>query len=220
MSFPSRLTRKQWEALVAAVHRLCRVYWGPSGELCRDLLEESWLQPFTAVAAMMQTGTDSDLAGLRDYLGAFSDPEALCTDLEEGYVRLFVNDRGGITAPLYASCYEDDKTPQPMGAAAVRMQQLMTDLKIHLSDDVREPPDHLAIQLEVLYYLMTQAGKPIQSGGITAAEFAAEQMLPWVRSFHHRLANETRFPFFPLMTKVLLSVLQIIAALPESTLHR
>jgi len=217
MKHSSRLTRKQWESLATGVHQLCRAYWGPSAELCGELLDGSFLQPFTAIAASMETGTDSDLAGLRAYLNNFSDPEALSAHLEEGYVRLFVYARGGVAAPLYASCYEDEKNPQLMGAAAVRMQKLLSDLKIHVSDDVREPPDHLSIQLEVLYFLLTQQCEPAQpTGAAVAADFAAVQMLPWVQSFHRRLADETRFQFFPLITGVLLSVLQTIAAQSET----
>ena len=216
MNHPGQLTQKQWEALAAGIHQFCRVYWGPSDDLCREIWEGSFLEPFAAIAALMETGPDSDLGRLRAHLDAFPDPEALSAELEEGYVRLFVNDRGGIAAPLYASCYEDKKNPQLMGEAAVRMQKLLADLKIHVSDDVREPPDHLSIQLEVLYFLMTPQCEPARSGGTKApAEFAAVQMLPWIQSFHRRLADESRFPFFPLITGVLLSVLQTIAAAPE-----
>ena len=216
MSPSGRRARKQWEALAASIHQLCRVYWGPSDELCQEIWEGSFLQPLAAIAASMETGPDSDLGRLRAHLSAFSDPAALSAHLEEGYVRLFVNDHGGITAPLYASCYEDEKNPQLMGTAAVRMQKCLADLKIHLGDDVREPPDHLSIQLEALYFLMTRQCEPAQPGGTkAAAEFAAVQMLPWVQSFHRRLADDPRFPFFSLITGILLSVLQTIAALRE-----
>ena len=217
MDTTNGLSQKQWEALVTAVRQLCRVYWGPSDELCQEIWEGSFLQPFAAIAALMETGPDADLGRLCAHLEAFPDPEALSAYLEDGYVRLFVNDRGGIAAPLYASCYEDETNPQLMGEAAVRMQKLLADLKIHISDDVREPPDHLSIQLEALYFIMTQQCEPGQPGGAQAAsDFAAAQMLPWVQSFHRRLAEEPRFPFFPLITGVLLSVLQIIAGLPET----
>jgi len=217
MSHTNRLTRKQWEALATGVRQLCRVYWGPSVELCREMLEGTFFQPFGAIAGLIETGAGSDFDRLRTHLSDFSDPEALYAHLEEGYVRLFVNDRGGVAAPLYASCYEDAENPHLMGAAAVRMQKLLLDLKIHISDDVGEPPDHLSIQLEALYFLLTRQCQPAQPGGTqAAADFTANQMLPWVRSFHRRLADETRFQFFPLITGVLLSVLQTIAALPET----
>ena len=222
MSHESNLTKKQWEGLLTSVQQLCRIYWGPSEALSRQMLEKDFLQPFNAVTPLIETHADAELVELRTLLDGFSGPESLLADLEEGYVRLFINDRGGIAAPLYASCYEDEKNPHLMGKAAARMQKTLSDLKIHISDDVREPPDHLSIELEVLYFLLTQKRTPDHPKGLTAAaNFTDEQMLPWVQAFHRRLADEVRCRFYPLITSVLLSVLQAVAALPESGIrHR
>ena len=211
-----QLMRNQWDALLTSVRQLCQVFWGPSEELSRQIFEESFLQPFHAVTSLSETPAVAELAALRTFLDGFSGPESLLARLEEGYVRLFINDRGGIAASLYASCYENQKKPQLMGVAAVRMQKMLSDLDIHISDDVREPPDHLSIELEVLYFLLSQTRATDPAGALrAAADFAAGEMLPWVRVFHHRLADEVRCRFYPLITSVLLSVLQVIAMLPD-----
>ncbi len=216
MSHECQLTQKQWDDLLTSVQHLCRVYWGPSEELSKQILEEPFLQPFNSVTPLIETDTDAELVELRTLLDGFSGPDSLLAYLEEGYVRLFINDRGGMAAPLYASCYEDEKSPHLMGKAAVQMQKTLSDLKIHISDDVREPPDHLSIQLEVLYFLLTQEGMPGRSKGLTAAaNFVEERMLPWVQAFHRRLADETHCRFYPLITSVLIAVLKVIEALPE-----
>lgn len=212
----SQLTQNQWDDLLTCVQQLCQVFWGPSEELSRQMVEESFLQPFHAVPPLTETHAAAELAALRTLLDGFSGPESLLAYLEEGYVRLFINDRSGIAAPLYASCYENEKKPQLMGEAAVRMQKTLSDLDIHISGDVREPPDHLAIELEVLYFLLSPDRVPDPARVLTAAaDFAAGEMLPWVRVFHRRLADEVRCRFYPLITSVLLTVLQVIAMLPE-----
>ncbi len=221
MSHESRLTQKQWEDLLTSVRQLCQVFWGPSEEWSRLMLEESFLHPFKTVTRLIETHADVELAALRTLLDGFSGPESLLAYLEEGYVRLFINDRGGIAAPLYASCYEDEKRPQLMGEAAVRMQKTLSDLDIHISGDVREPPDHLSIELEVLYFLLTQSRATDPTQRLMAAtDFAAEGMLPWVRAFHRRLAGDVRCRFYPLITGVLLSVLEVISMFPESAIQR
>lgn len=181
------------------------------------MLEPSFLQPFEVIGSRTKTRWAADLGDVQNLLEGFSDPASLFAYLEQGYVRLFVNARGGIAAPLYASCYEDEADPHLMGDAAVRMQKTLMDLGIRISDDVGEPPDHISIELEVLYYLMNQSGRPDHRTSITqAADFAAESMIPWINTFHQRLVEEAHCRFYPLITAVLLGVLNEIAAFDHS----
>jgi TorA-specific chaperone len=180
------------------------------------MLEPSFLQPFDIVATKFKTRWTADLVDLRNILDGFSDPASLFAYLEQGYVRLFVNDRGGITAPLYASCYEDEANPHLMGDAAVQMRQTLSELGISISDDVGEPPDHLAIELEVLYYMLTQVGGPDGRISMTrAADYAADSMIPWVNAFYVRLADDVRCRFYPLITAVLLGMLHVVANIKQ-----
>jgi TorA maturation chaperone TorD len=212
MDLAPRIDDKQWDALLAGIQRLCRIFWGPTEASCQQMLESSFLQPFEALGARTKARWTSDLADLRHLLEGFSDPASLFAYLEQGYVRLFVNARQGIAAPLYASCYDHEADPQLMGAAAVRMGKMLVDLGISIGDDIGEPPDHLAIELETLYYLLTRAGGPDDRPRITrAADFAAQFMIPWIHRFYQRLVHEVHCRFYPLMTAVLLGVLDEVA---------
>jgi TorA-specific chaperone len=212
MDLKHHYDEKQWDALLTGVQRLCRIFWGPSEAFCRQMLELSFLQPFEAIGSPAKTRWTADLSDLQNLLEGFSDPASLFAYLEQGYVRLFVNAKDGIAAPLYASCYEDETDPHLMGAAAVRMQKTLNDLGIRISDDVSEPPDHLSIELEVLYYLLNQAEGPDHRISITqAADFAAEFMIPWINTFYQRLVDEVHCRFYPLATAVLLGVLDEVA---------
>ena len=88
-------------------------------------------------------------------------------------------------------------------------------MEVHISDDVREPPDHLSIQLEVLYFLLSCKRSSDHPAALAAApDFVAAEMLPWVECFYRRLADDTRCRFYPLITGVLLAVLQLVSICP------
>lgn len=211
-----QLTQMKWDRLLTSVQQLCQVYWGPSEALSRQMRDGGFLRPFRTLTPLIEKRAASGLDELETLLGGFSGPASLLSYLEEGYVRLFVNDRGGIAAPLYASCYEDEKNSHLMGDAAVRMKKTLAGLEMHISDDVREPPDHLSIQLEVLYYLLARKRSSDHPAVLAdAADFAAAEMLPWIQAFKRRLADEIRCRFYPLITGVLLGVLQLVSKLPE-----
>ncbi len=218
MNLKYRQEEKIRDALIDSVKQLCQVYWGPSEALCHQMLGPSFLAPFDTIASWKETNWVADLMGLQNILDGFSETAPLLDYLEQGYVRLFVNAKGGIAAPLYASCYdEDDGSPQLMGRAAVGMQKMLQDLGIAISDDVGEPPDHLAIELEVLYYLLTRHAMSDQSNDLTdASNFASASIIPWVRIFYGRLKSEGHCRFYPLITAVLLSVLNAVVEMHKS----
>lgn len=214
MDLKSQHDERLWDALLESIQRLCRIFWGPTEAFCRQMLEPSFLQPFEVIASRMESRWAADLSDLQNLVDGFSEPTALFAYLEPGYVRLFVNARAGIAAPLYASCYEDVADPHLMGDAAVQIRKILLDLEIGISDDVGEPPDHLSIELEVLYYLLTQASGPDPRVSIKrASDFVAQCMIPWVKAFYLRLADEAHCRFYPLMTAVLLGVLHVVANL-------
>lgn len=205
------LPENQQEALLESIRELCRVFWGPTREACDQMMQERYLLSFATLDPELKISPSNALEQLAEILKGFPGPDALFNYLEEGYVRLFVNDRGRIIAPLYESCYEDEKNPRLMGDAAVRIQKRLESEGMNISDDIREPPDHLSIELELLYFLLTRS-KPANNRMPEAAAFAT-QLLPWVTCFNARLANETRCRFYPLITAVLVSVLQWVDGL-------
>jgi TorA-specific chaperone len=203
------LSEDQRAALLESIRKLCRVFWGPTRESCDQMLKDTYLLSFVALDIESKSAPVNTLDQLSSIIGGFSDPDALFQYLEEGYVRLFINNRGGVAAPLYASCYEAEKPPRLMGEAAVRMQKKIVAAGMDIGDDIREPPDHLSIELEFLYFLLSQAKPGDRPDSMAqAAMFASQIMLPWVRIFNQRLKDETRCRFYPLITAVLLSVLQ------------
>ncbi len=162
--------------------RLCRFYGGPDLDQCRALYAGTFFLPFEALADAHVSGA---LEEIRLFVGSHPSPEALFLALEAAYVRLFVSCRGGIAAPLYQSCYSHDGAPL-MGPPAVRMQQRLADAGLVRATGAVEPPDHLAVELEYLYFLVVSGTTAFMHKAVL---FARTELSAWIGPFKDRLAR-------------------------------
>ena len=119
-------TKDQQQALLALLKEMSSVFWGPDQEKCVALLKESVFEPFEKIGALPGLHISKALTEIRSILQKISNAEALYLHLDEAYVRLFISDREGVTAPLYASCYVNLTSGEKallMGAPAIDMNQ-------------------------------------------------------------------------------------------------
>ena len=205
------LPHRHQKDLLVAIKRICLIFWGPGPADCAEMKAGSFFLPFENLKPAM-TGEFADpLQKIKAFSEDFSDADLLCRQLEETFVRLFVNAKGGIQAPLYQSCYEYENAPL-MGASAVKMKKRFEASGLTLAENITEPPDHLCIELEYLYFLLDKSGsRPKRSVLYEAGSFAAETMLPWVSVFAGRLQQETDCRFYPLAARLLVLILDWVA---------
>ncbi len=205
-------------ALLEGVALLSRFYWGPGADGSRDSLRRIYLKPFEALKPIVSYEPPTIIDELRAINTSFADEDELFQYLEQDYVRLFINNRDGITAPLYASCYEAGSAPADaaplMGPPAVLMKERFESKGLSLGDHIHEPPDHLSIELEYLYFLLEKGWSEKDAALQNEAEsFAAEIMLPWVVKFQERLVVvKTECRFYQLITAILCTILRFIGA--------
>ncbi len=194
------------------VQLFCMIFWGPNEETCQGLLDGSWFRP---LEKLNQTGDDfpaATLQKLKQIVNRFSDSENLFENLEAAYVRSFVNNGKWVIAPLYHSCYsEDDENGSGllMGEPAMEMQKRFETAGLELNSEINEPPDHLSLELEYLFYLLNDAEK--EEALEEARSFASNFMLPWIRRFGDRLNEEHYDRFYSLVTLLLIHLLEHIA---------
>jgi TorA maturation chaperone TorD len=205
-------------ALLQSLQKLCGIYWGPDLKKCEEILAEDYFLPFEVVGNLIGKDAQDTLKKLRSSIKNFSDAKSLFNHLEEGYVRLFINARGGIAAPLYQSCYSDIKKTGSkgslMGESAVFMKQRFESKGLSIADDLNEPPDHLAIELEYLYFLLEKGWTDRDNKLVAeAAAFAGESMLPWIIQFRDQLKNETKCVFHAFSAEWLVIFLIFITGL-------
>ena len=203
-------------ALLEGVALLSRLYWGPAVEGSRDLLQGTYLKPFEALKPIIRYEPPGILDELKAINTSFTSEDEIFQSLEQTYVRLFINSRDGIAAPLYASCYLPGGTPEVdsplMGPPAVMIKERFESKGLSLGDHIHDPPDHLSIELEYLYFLLERGWSTDDAALIDeAVTFSAENMLPWVLKFQQRLAAvETECRFYQLTTAILCAILRFI----------
>jgi TorA maturation chaperone TorD len=189
------------------------IFWGPSVEGCTEMVKENYLSRLDSLTSVLKTGAGDGVREIGSIIRSFSDGDSLYQHLEEGYVRLFISAKGGITAPLYESCYEFEGAPL-MGRAATEMKERFEAKGLSVADNVQEPPDHLSMELEYLYFLLDKGwserdGELVTEGSV----FASETMLPWVSKLSERLASEGDSRYYPLMAAVLKQILTVLATI-------
>ena len=198
------------KVLLDGLKMIGTIFWGPSLKACTEMVEETYLERLQSWEAILPIRSLESLSKVVSTIKGFPDGESLYEYLEEGYVRLFISAKGGITAALYESCYEFEGAPL-MGRAAAEMKERFEAKGLSVSETINEPPDHIAIELEYLYFLLDK-GWDEQDHALVAeaVEFATETMLPWVSVFEGKLAQEKKCSFYHLVARILVEVLNII----------
>ena len=198
---------KSREAFLEGLDALCCIFWGPDPDQCRTLLDGDFTSVFESVNKALDNSINDELNRFDSIIKGFDDPEDLFLLLNEDYVRLFISNLNGLTAPLFESCYEYENAPL-MGPPAIRMKKLLDSAGLDLSEDFNEPPDHLCIELELLYFILDKAWKSKSNGRLKEVEsLVSEVMLPWVDTFYNKLTSEYPESLYTLSAFILLELL-------------
>ncbi|GFM33695.1 TorD/DmsD family molecular chaperone [Desulfovibrio subterraneus] len=142
------------------------------------------------------------------------DRSGFCQLCSTEYVRLFVSNREGVPVPLYASCHTaGHRDHQVMAAPALAMQQRLNAVGLKTSGESNEPPDHISIQLEYLYYLLSTGWRDHDEIALeNAADFVRNDMLPWVEELKAKLESHDRCGLYAGTAGVLTTLLKYVAA--------
>ena len=203
---------KQKKGLLNGLALLAQIFWGPEPALCRDMVRGSFRSDLEALGPLLDSPGLEDLNRLQVYAQNRTSPEELCRELEEDYLRLFVTAREGIHHPPYQSLYETEEG-RLMGRPALMMAKRLEALGVDHRSGTKEPPDHLAVEIEYLFLALEGGLKHGQEGLIALArEFAGEEMLPWVARLAQGLKSDKEAgDFYPAAAGLLVSVLEIVA---------
>ena len=98
-----------------------------------------------------------------------------------------------------------------MGRPALEMKARLAAAGLSMDSRAKEPPDHLAVQLEYLYFLLSKFRVDHDTLLIEkAVSFTSGTLLPWVRKLKKRLISQTDYLFYSLSVSLLIAVLEFI----------
>lgn len=141
------------------------------------------------------------------------------------YARLFVGPHE-LTAPPYGSVYLDGQR-EVMGSTTREVIRIYQDEGLTLDEGLTELPDHITVELEFLYYLITGEIKALRSGDAKEVfrlferqrTFLDNYLLKWVPWFCSGIEAETALEYFRALAVCLstfLTEFEANIAIPES----
>ncbi len=195
--------------LLPGLSFLCRLFWGPDPRHCREMVQGSFREAFGPLARRLSVDASAARARFQRVIDENPDPGDLCRKLDITYARLFLGAGQGISAPPYHSCYLGEDAPL-MGPPALRMRERLAAAGLALSGRGNEPPDHLAVELEFLYFLLTKDPEDPESEA-HAVEFAETELCAWLPPFSERLARIAGSEPYSSAAILALDLVQLIA---------
>jgi len=118
------------------------------------------------------------------------------------YSRLFIGPFG-VVAPPYGSVYLDGER-RVMGDSTMKVIGMYRNQGLSGSADVRELPDHVAVELEFMSYLVFEEIKAMEKSDLRAAveavekqeRFSGEFLRRWIPPFCERIKENSENGFY------------------------
>jgi TorA-specific chaperone len=149
-----------------------------------------------------------ELAGVfADLVKAWSpdDPAGFCRRMESEYVRIFINTKGGVAAPLYHSVYQAGSSGL-MGPAARDMARRISESGLAIGAE-GEPADHLCVEIEYLSRLLAGGGPGIPEPAMGFARVMSE----WIPDFRDAVKRSDPPAAYGLAADALVAVIDHLA---------
>lgn len=140
----------------------------------------------------LDINSNQSLENIHGYMISENDQESILEDLSIEYTRLFINSYEGIVAVPYESFYKSyDKNV--MGEVTVAISQFYTSYGLELTREFTEPPDHIAVEMEFMAYLITNEIQTLDTSG---DHLKTKFYLTGQRSFLKKHLSTWGDPFF------------------------
>lgn len=138
---------------------------------------------------------------METYLINKSNHEELTVD----YAKLFVGPFD-LLAPPYGSIYIDGQR-RVMGESTIEALQAYQEAGLKLSDEFKQPPDHIITELEFIYYLISKYLETKDNQWLTMKDaFNYKYLKPWITEFTNRIQGYAQSPFYKGLGKLTLEL--------------
>ena len=196
---------------------LALCFYRPTQELANDIAQGSLAAVLRNLLESLEAeGWEESIAAIEGYGDQPEglDAEGLYSALKEEYTRLFIGGSHHLPVPPYESVYRQD-VPElerglVMGRSTVDARRQYAEAGLELSPDFTDLPDHIAVELEFMYFLCNKEAEEWKQGNSEAAlqrlqnqkEFLAEHLLKWIPGFRESLNKAASLDFYRVMAGV------------------
>ena len=130
-------------------------------------------------------------------------------DLAVAHAKLFVGPFE-LQAPPYGSLYLESPK-RLMGDSTMDVLKMYQSAGLDLSGDFQDAPDHIAAELEFMYFLIARELQSLRAGHREEAsgylkmqqEFHGKYLRPWIEPFGERIRTNSEHEFYKLLAESL-----------------
>jgi len=137
---------------------------------------------------------------LTSWLDKFESQDQLLETLQVEYTHLFITSFPSIAAPMFKSFYYEKEI---LGESTERIMEIYNKFGFHVSDEMVEPADHLAILLEFIFRLIE-----FENSYDDQIDFIANEILSWIEKLEHRINSSADIPFYSIIINVIINFLK------------
>ncbi len=190
------------QARGAMYRLLSRCFYAPTPELVEDLDHGPSAPLLQNLLAGLEVGTREEM--LAPEANGVADGVSLQGVLSDEYMRLFEGPGHMEVAP-YESVHRKDVSDLErglvMGRATLDARHRYAESGLGMAKDYTDLPDHVAVELEFMYYLCAreaEAGGSQADGPYAKAqkEFLREHFLKWLPQFCDKVERASRVRFY------------------------
>lgn len=192
------------------------IYWWLSSLFFKELTEEDIahyhsVEIRTFLTALAdEESLAMEVKSLIDALNRLQDRQDAQLELAADFCDLFLKSDRDSALP-YASVYADQGLLN--GKPAQQMRELLSAHGVKVEQNLNEPEDHLAIQLDFLAHLAISANQIEHSAQLSLAlqaqsDFISQHLLTWLPAFAERCTQFDAFGLYSAAARLALAFIQ------------
>ncbi|ENM5917981.1 molecular chaperone TorD [Vibrio mimicus] len=189
------------------------IYWWLSSLFIKELSEQDITHYHSAEIRTFLSGLADeesladDVRSLIDALNRLQDRQDAQLELAADFCDLFLKSDRDSALP-YASVYTDKGLLN--GKPAQQMRELLAAREVKVDQNLNEPADHLAIQLDFLAHLVISTNQLEQNSEVNAAlqvqsDFISQHLLTWLPVFVERCTQFDTFGLYAAVARLALA---------------
>jgi len=134
---------------------------------------------------------------LKKWINSFENKYELLEAIQVEYTNLFITSFPSVPAHMFKSYYYEKEI---LGESTERIMDIYEKYGFHVSNEVKEPADNLAIMLEFLFRL-----SEMEKFYEVQIDFIKNEILSWIDELENKINKFAKIPFYPYVINVIIN---------------